>query len=127
VNARLAVLERKHGRAGECCAHGRPGAGRLGTPGQDRRGTANSGKFTTLEATDQVKLNPKDKPVDMKPTGTSLLTIQPVAPARSTTWSWGRPHRGRRASDPEQDHVHPAGGRRDVQSGRREDLRREQR
>lgn len=47
-------------------------------PGKIGAASANSGKFTTLEATDLVKLNPKDKPVDIKPTGTALVTIQPA-------------------------------------------------
>lgn len=40
---------------------------------------ASSVKCTTLEATDQVKLNPANKPVDIKPTGAAgLVTIQPA-------------------------------------------------
>lgn len=47
-------------------------------PGKIGASTANSGKFTTLTATDKVQLNPVAKDVEIKPTGAQLLTIQPA-------------------------------------------------
>lgn len=59
-------------------------------PGKIGAGTANSGKFTTLEATSQVTLNPANQPVDIKPTGTGLLTIQPAAVGQVDNMELGR-------------------------------------
>lgn len=59
-------------------------------PGKIGATTANSGKFTTLEAADKVKLNPADKDVEIKPTGVALVTIKPAAAGQVDNMELGK-------------------------------------
>lgn len=47
-------------------------------PGKIGQAKANSGKFTTLDAAGKTTLNPAGQAVELKPTGTGTVTIQPA-------------------------------------------------
>lgn len=79
VAARVAKLEKMVEQLAYLASEAGPVPVDWEHPGKVGAATANSGKFTTLEATDAVNLHPQDKPIDIKPTGTSLVTIKPAA------------------------------------------------
>lgn len=76
--ARIATLERRIEDLARLLHSSGPAPVDWEHPGKIGAASANTAKFTTLEATSTVKLNPKDQPVDLKPTGTALITIQPA-------------------------------------------------
>lgn len=88
--ARMAALERKVASLDVLANGARPAPVDWEHPGKIGAATANSGKFSALEAVGKVNLHPKDLAVDLKPTGTSLLTIQPEQPGQIDNMELGK-------------------------------------
>lgn len=76
ANARMAALERRIEDIARLAHLAGPAPVDWEHPGKVGAGKANSGQFTTLEATGKVNLHP-NAAIDIKPTGTGLLTILP--------------------------------------------------
>jgi hypothetical protein len=76
--ARLAVLERRIEDLQRLIHSSGPVPVDWEHPGKIGASKANSGKFTTLDASGKVTLDPAGQVVELKPTGTGTVTIQPA-------------------------------------------------